>query len=206
MSAPDPNVILYPRMAQTAVLVDLANCAVLRGLTRPNQALVGARLDEFLTPLGDTLSRTLRGSHPELWVRLYDGWFDGTGRGTDLYLMTRQHLRDYYPTRRRSYRVFVHLAEGLVAAPSDRLVDTLRAESGLGRYPVTISPASPEACVDPALCPISHLRSWIRGHCPRPVGSVPKLVEVAHSSVTSWIILHFRRPSAPRGRDSCASR
>jgi hypothetical protein len=104
----------------------------------------------------------------ELDVRLYDGWFDAAGEGTDLHYMMRRCVRDTYPTRKRGYRLFVEIAASTLAAPQYRLIDTFREQTGLTRYHTAVRQDLPGSCFLPSGCPLPHLRSWFKGRCPTP--------------------------------------
>jgi uncharacterized LabA/DUF88 family protein len=149
------------------VLVDLANRTVFRGVYRPNEALIGARLTDFVWSVADEFGKNTR-SVIDLRFRLYDGWFDGDGIATDVYGMLRAYVRNNYPTRRKNARIFVEVADALISAPKDRLPYTFRSELGLGRYPVRIDKTPPSGCVTPAECHLHLLRAWIDGKCPNP--------------------------------------
>lgn len=153
-------------MNSVLVLVDLANSSVFRGVHNPNPPLVGGRLDDYITSLADKLEEFVAGNFPEFRVRLYDGWFDAQGYGSDLYRMVRAHVRGSYPTRKRRYRLFVDLAEAPLAVPGERLIDTYRVQSGLTRYHVAVMDTAPAACAIPEECAVVPLRSWIKGRCP----------------------------------------
>jgi hypothetical protein len=169
-------------MERVLVLIDLSNTTVFRGVHRPNPALIGARLDEFLTGVVDRAYSVWTRTFREFVFRLYDGWFDGTGTGTQLYELLRFHLRSAYPTRKRLYRVFVELAEAPLASRDGRLLDTFRQYPGLTRHHIAVVADPPVACHSPAACGIAHLRSWIRGNCP-----------VGDCSVASTDAAHFRQ-------------
>jgi hypothetical protein len=158
-------------MNAVLVLVDLSNTTVFRGVHRPNPAILGARLDEYLTSLGDRVQLAVVQQFCDLYFRLYDGWFDVTGAGTELYSMLRRHIGDAYPTRRRFYRMFVEIADAPLAARGDRLIHTFREQRGLTRHHIGLMPDSPVDCSLPGMCAVSQLRSWIKGKC--PVDSCP---------------------------------
>ncbi len=152
------------------VLVDLANTPVFRGLYRPNQALVGARLDELILRTSDLIVVGLPARLHEVRFRLYDGWYDCEGVGTDLHGMVRGHVRQTYPTLRRRLRVFAEIAQSAVVSPDDCFVDTYRQQRGLSRYPVSISRTPTPACAAPLSCAVNELRTWFKGTCPHLSG------------------------------------
>lgn len=156
-------------MNELAVLIDLANTMVFRGVHRPNRDIVGARLDRVLHPVAETVAVRVPTPVDNIRFRLYDGWFDEDGYGTELHGLVRAHLRNY-PTKLRSYRLFVSIAEGPAALPSGRLVHTYRKEKGFCRYPVNLRPERPEACASPSSCPLRVLHGWFQGGCPLEAG------------------------------------
>lgn len=124
-------------------------------------------MDRLVTALGDVTS----GQLTEFNLRLYDGWFDGSGIGTDLFEMLRIHLRTAYPVRFRRARVFVQAAAELVAAPGQTIVDTARTGTGLTRYHLSIAQPPYASCTaPPGDCLAWHLRSWLKGRCPHESG------------------------------------
>ena len=146
-------------------MVDLANTTVFRGIYNPNPAVIGARLDDFLSVVGERAHAFARTGFCDLRVRPYDGWFDADGRGTQVYRMVRQHVREAYPTRRRTYRLFVDLAEGPLAAPGERFLDTFRIQGGLTRHHISVVTEPPAGCAMPSECLVAALRSWVKGKC-----------------------------------------
>jgi uncharacterized LabA/DUF88 family protein len=153
-------------MARGWVLLDLANTNVFRAVHRPNPVLLGDRLDGFLTSLVADLLGFFPAGFWEFSVRLYDGWFDAAGSGTDLYNMIRSHLQRTYPIRGRRFRLFVEMALSPLATPEHRLIDTYREERGFRRYHMNVLGAPPRECHVPGACAVFHLRSWARGRCP----------------------------------------
>ncbi|MGD0013096.1 MAG: hypothetical protein ABSD56_01535 [Bryobacteraceae bacterium] len=154
------------------MLVDLANTTVFRRVHNPNPAIIGARLDEFLSTIGERAQTFAQAEFCDVRFRLYDGWFDAEGNGTQLYRMVRQHIREAYPTRRRTFRAFVDVAEGPLAATGERLLDTFRIQGGLTRHHISVVAEPPAACALPRECPLAALRSWVKGRCPVPTCSV----------------------------------
>lgn len=152
-------------MAEILVLVDLANTPVFRSVHNPNPSVVGARLDEFLSTIAERAQMFAQARFCDFRFRLYDGWFGMDGRGTELYRMVRQHIRDSYPTRRRSFRLYVDLAEALLAAKEERLVNTFRVQAGLTRHQISVVAESPVTCARPSECALQALRSWVKGRC-----------------------------------------
>ena len=148
------------------MLIDLANTTVFRGIPRLNPPVVAARLDAFLESLV-TKARAFAGERFfDFRFRLYDGWFDKNGQGTELHGLVRQHLREAYPTRRRGYRLFVDQAESPLAASEEKIVHTFRVQAGLSRYHLSVVAGSPAGCASSAHCGIGWLRSWVKGRCP----------------------------------------
>jgi uncharacterized LabA/DUF88 family protein len=162
------------------LLVDLANTHLFRGLRRPTPDLVAARLDPFIATIASALSELDLHTPVDIHVRLYDGWFDDDGRPADLHHLMRKHLPAAYPTRRRRYRLFVEIADSTRAARPDKLMGTVRTQTGLSRYSVAIHKASPAHCARHTSCAIEGLRSWLRGFC--PVESCP----VHASEITTY--------------------
>ncbi len=160
------------------VLVDLSNTTVHRGVYRPNRAIIGGRLDLLVRRTAELIVAG-RGSFQELTFRLYDGWYDETGTGTDLYGMLRSHLREDYPTRQRNFRVFVEIAEALAASPEDRLAETSREQRGIDRYPVSVESITPATCSNPTSCSVSVLRGWLKGACPHLSGCSVRSKDIA---------------------------
>src|SRR5438552_2777664 len=142
-------------MERVDVLVDLSNTSIFRGVHRPNPSIIGARLDEFLVSIAERTRPLVEYRFCEFYFRLYDGWFDAVGSGTDLYGMVRSHIRDAYPTRQRQYRLFVKVADALLAVSEDRLLHTYREERGLGRHHIAIVVEPPLTCVAPESCAIA---------------------------------------------------
>ncbi|MYA07357.1 MAG: hypothetical protein F4060_09235 [Holophagales bacterium] len=98
-----------------------------------------------------------------LKIRLYGGWHDErTNRTTDAREMLGAIARRHYPTL-RPLRVFVSLADSLIALPRYELRHTLRLWNGIGR-PRTRRHG---ACAYPDTCPLGDLREWARGSCPK---------------------------------------
>lgn len=155
------------------MLADVANSPTFRGVHRPNPAIVGARLDAYLTIVAERVQTSLGVSFCDFHFRLYDGWFDETGYGTELYHLVRRHIHVAYPTRKKTYRVFVEIAEAPLACPRDRLLHTFREQSGLTRHHIGVVSDLPSACFDRVHCGIVQLRSWIRGSCPVHQCEVP---------------------------------
>jgi hypothetical protein len=153
-------------MDEILVLVDLANTSIFRGLRHPNPAIVSARLDEYITFTADRIHDVVDTNASAYRFRLYDGWFDDVGRGTDLYALVRAHIRDAYPTRRKRYRLFVEIADSLLSAKGERLLNTFRDVGGLGPHKISVTDAGPTACFRPGNCAISDLRAWTKGRCP----------------------------------------
>jgi hypothetical protein len=178
------------------VLVDLANRTVFRGVHRPNEALVGARLMELVLSVAEELGKQTR-VVLDLKFRLYDGWFDADGMASDVHGMLRSYVRNNYPTRRKNTRVFVEVAEALISAPSQRLPYTFRSERGLGRYPIKLEKPPPAGCCAPSQCHLHALRTWMDGNCPNPACTVTsdsiasyrsqKLVDSAIVSDAVWV-------------------
>lgn len=153
-------------MAELVVLIDLANTTVFRGINRPNPRVIGARLDTFLGSLVEKAQAFVEERFCEFRFRLYDGWFDENGQGTELHGLIRQHLRGAYPIRRRGYRLFVDLAEAPIAAKEEKIIHTFRVQAGLSRYHLSVVADSPPECADRGHCGIGLLRSWVKGRCP----------------------------------------
>jgi len=153
-------------MAEVVVLIDLANTNVFRGVHKPNPPVIGARLEPFLGGLLEKAQAFAEERFSEFRFRLYDGWFDENGRGTELHGLVRQHLRSVYPIRRRGYRLFVDQAEAPIAASEEKIIHTFRVQSGLSRYHLAVTTESPVGCVNRAHCGIGLLRSWVKGLCP----------------------------------------
>ena len=146
------------------VLIDLANTSVFRGVSRPNPPLIGSRLEDLLARVFGVIAHQ---GFSELRIRLYDGWFDESGSPTELYGILRAYLRGAFPTRTRTARVFVELAESVAAARhGERLIATARRQTGLGRYPVRLEKAPPSGCALPTDCELDSLRTWFKGNCP----------------------------------------
>lgn len=155
-------------MGQTSkvtLLVDLANSSVFRGIYRPTVALMASRLDSFLVETCDALNGAGLSPFPNIHVRLYDGWFDMEGRSTDLHGMIRKCVRNY-PTRTRSYRLFVEIAESLLGLPGERLLHTFREKAGVVGARLKVAQACPGTCSSPDDCCLEHLRCWLKGKCP----------------------------------------
>lgn len=187
--------MILTHVRRARVLVDLANSSVYRGVHRPNRFLVGSRLDELIRNVAIRVHGFLGSVPCELRFRLYDGWFDARGHETEIHGMVASHVRDNYPTRRREYRLLVEVADRLLAAREDRIVDSVRQTKGLGKHRVTVGVAS--ACVMPAACSIAHLTAWVRGscsvvECPVMTEDIAtyrqqKLVDTAIVADTVWI-------------------
>lgn len=147
------------------MLVDLANTNVFRGVYRPNPPIIGARLDDFIRSVAEKTKDLLGRRLTNLNIRLYDGWFDESGQGTELYEMVRKHLRESYPTRRRDYRLFVEIADTPLAARSHRLIHTFRQQAGLTRHHIGVMASAPTGCSEPRACSVFSLKSWVKGTC-----------------------------------------
>ena len=141
--------------------------------------------------------RLLQPQPESLRIRLYGGWHD---ERTDDHTEARQALgaiaRRYYPTGGRPTRVFLQLADALLALPGHDLSHTLRLWSGLPPLQVR----HPDNCRHPDSCPLDEIRHWNRNRCPkRPQCSVTtrqaigaerqKLVDTAIVADT----IHFAR-------------
>lgn len=185
-------------MNELTILVDLSNTQVARGLYRPNPALLGDRLDQYVIQVSAAVTAVSPSDMWELRFRFYDGWFDEAGRGTDRYEMLRAHIRDNYPTRQKRRRHFAMIADAPAALPSERLSHTLRTVGGLPNVHVHIPPGTPDRCAHSDGCMVAPLRSWLRGSCPHPNGcTVPtsafsthrqqKLVDTALVSDAVWL-------------------
>lgn len=155
-------------MHKVHVLVDLANNDQMRSMHRPNPALIATELDSLLAAAADSLRALLPQGVLELRFRLYDGWFDEAGDGTDLHAMARPHISKTYPTLRKSLRFFASIAEAPLASVT-RLPHTMRAASGLPRARVRIESSPPHGCTAIHQCAALSLRHWLRkGCCPQP--------------------------------------
>lgn len=150
-----------PRTAHA--LIDYFNVAALPQHRRPTFKDHSEALDEIVS----LLLRKFRALQPRpdsLRIRLYGGWHD---ERTDYQTEARQELgtiaRRYYPTGGRPVRVFLQLADALIALPGHDLRHTLRLWSGLPSLRVE----SPEHCRHPDDCPLDDLRHWQRNRCPR---------------------------------------
>ena len=159
--------------------MDLANTPVFRGLYRPNQALVGARLDELILRISELIVAGLPARVHDLRFRLYDGWYDCDGVATDLHGMVRGHVLQTYPTLRRRQRLFAEIAQSAAVSPDDCFLDTYRRQRGLSRYAVSISRTPAPACAAPLDCAVSDLRTWFKGTCPHLSGCEAKSQDVA---------------------------
>ena len=117
-------------MVSLVVLADLANVSVYRRLYRPNPPILRQRLRSFLHKLVDRL-RSSSAQLAEFRIRLYDGWFDEQGNGTELHGMLKRIVYEDYPTRFRRARVFVELAIAPAAYPRLLLRGTCRVVPGI---------------------------------------------------------------------------
>ncbi len=167
------------QMEEVLILIDLANTTVFRGVHKPNPHVIGARLETFLGTLLQRAQVFAEERFCEFRIRLYDGWFDENGQGTELHGLIRQHLRGAYPIRRRGYRLFVDQAEAPIAANEERILHTFRVQAGLTRYHLSIVTDSPSACANRSHCGINSLRSWAKGQCPVPNCPI-MVVDTAH--------------------------
>ncbi len=187
-------------MPELKVLVDLNNTNVARGVHKPNPNILADRLDTLVR----SLSNAITTERPGLWnlhFRLYDGWFDEQGRGSERYEMLRKKVYDLYPTRTRTARHFVSMATALAAQPDIGIPHTLRVIEGLPtRGKISLSVGAP-GCAYPSNCSIASLKSWVRGGCSlipdcrvetTSVAShtIQKLVDTAVVSDTIWYASH----------------
>lgn len=158
------------------VLVDFSNTGVARGASRPNPRWLGLRLGAFLTDTAALLADTFQSRFLDTTFRLYDGWFDDTGRGSDRFEMVRKHLRDY-PTRTRRYRIRVEIASASLAAPEYPLHHTYRLSSGFPPSSLRAVSTQPDRCGSPSSCEIPKLATWLRGSCPGTPACVIRATE-----------------------------
>ena len=152
-------------MVSLVVLADLANVSVYRRLYRPNPPILRQRLRSFLHKLVDRL-RSSSAQLAEFRIRLYDGWFDEQGNGTELHGMLKRIVYEDYPTRFRRARVFVELAIAPAAYPRLLLRGTCRVVPGISTRKIRFRTGLPGICPAPMHCPIVQLQIWARGACP----------------------------------------
>ena len=163
---------------QIHVLVDLSNSGAFRGVARLNPPTVADRLDEIVERTATSLFDAF-GGPLELRFRLYHGWFDADGRGTDLHNLARPHVSRAFPTLLRAHRIFVELALGPAGIVGQVLSHTYRQDPGLPPASLVIADEPPLACSHQATCGVPRLRTWLRGRCPEAEPACPvRLTEV----------------------------
>ncbi len=186
-----------PRTAHA--LVDYFNVAALPRGRRPKFRDHSEALDGIISLLLNEIRR-LQPPPESLRIRLYGGWHD---ERTNDHTEARQALgaiaRRYYPTGGPPSRVFVHMADSLMALPDHDLSHTLRLWSGLPALRVE----RPSNCRHPDDCPLDDLRHWQRNRCPmRPdcgVTSREAIVAERQKLVDTAIVadtIHFARHHA----------
>ncbi len=176
-------------MAQSLhALVDYFNVASLPTHRRPTFADHAGALDRVVSTLLDH-ARSLTPRPLALRLRLYGGWHD---EQTDGPTHSRQALgavaRRRYPAGRHPCRVFVGMADSLMALRHHDLKHTLRLWNGLP--PLRVQ--RPDSCAHPANCPLEDLRQWQKNRCPRrtdcPVETRDALVTERQKLVDTAIV------------------
>lgn len=151
------------------MLVDLASTRALAGLNTLNPNIVGARLDNLIFRLSESI---VINSIPneEFRFRFYDGWRDELGHATQIRSLVNLHLKNAYSTRRRIagkvIRIFAELAEGPINNPELIFPWTIRISSGLPSFTLLFSDLPPASCFRTE-CTLTSVKYWLRtGRCP----------------------------------------
>lgn len=155
---------IHAPMAQSLhALVDYFNVASLPTHRRPTFADHDGALHEVVSTLVDH-ARSLNPRPETLRVRLYGGWHDERTEGpTQAREVLGAIARRHYPAGRHPCRVFVGMADSLMALRHHDLRHTLRLWNGLP--PLRIR--RPDSCTQPGECPLDDFRHWQKNRCPR---------------------------------------
>lgn len=150
-------------MLELFALVDYFNVAPLRRGSTPTYAdhlaAVEALVESLVKATGNLAPRP-----EELRIRLYGGWHSAVSDGaTEAGEILSSIARKYFPTR-RPLRLFLQLADSLLALPEDLLPHTLRYWRGL--QPFSLNSVENTCPLEPSSCPLHALEKWRRGKCP----------------------------------------
>ena len=181
-------------------LVDYFNVASLPSHRRPTFKEHAGELERIVSMLL-AHAEDLAPRPEALRLRLYGGWHD---ERTDEATESREELgaiaRRHYPAGGRPCRVFVGMADSLMALPDHDLRHTLRLWNGLPALRIK----RPDPCAQPKNCPLDEFRHWQKNRCPRRPDCTVKAREAIAAErqklVDTAIVadtMHFARYHSP---------
>lgn len=154
-------------MLRLHALVDYFNVATFRRGTTLSYSDHLAAVD-ILASAVQSVGETLSPKPDEITMRLYGGWHSAISENrTEAREILGAIGRKHFPTRRPN-RMFLEMADSLVALPNETLLHTHRLWRGLSPFRL-IDQVQAVCPLDPLTCPLHELDHWRRGRCPRAV-------------------------------------